>query len=68
MRQARKRAGLTMKQLGRLSGVGYTTVSELERDIRTDCRLSTLELIVDTLGISIDEYIGHTTQGGNDNG
>lgn len=67
MRQARKRAGLTIKQLGRLSGVGYSTVSELERDIRNDCRISTLELLEDTLRISIDEYVGHTIQGGNNN-
>ena len=67
MRQARKRAGLTIKQLDRSSGVGYSTVSELERDIRNDCRISTLELLADTLRISIDEYVGHTIQGGNDN-
>ena len=67
MRQARKRAGLTIKQLGRSSGVGYSTVSEWERGIRNDCRISTLELLADTLRIGIDEYIGHTIQGGNDN-
>ena len=68
MREAREKAGLTLRKLGEMSGVWYVTIGRLERGERNG-NLSTVELLADALGISIDEYVGHTVkrkENGND--
>lgn len=58
MAAARKRAGLTQQELSDLSGVPRTTIGRLECRQRQG-QISTVEILADALGISIDEYIGH---------
>lgn len=58
MHQARLRAGLTIIALLSESGVNRTTISMLEKD-KAMGTITTIELLADALGISIDEYIGH---------
>jgi transcriptional regulator with XRE-family HTH domain len=63
-RKARLNAGLTMKALGYLSGVDYRTIGRLERDEKLPL-LHKIIAVADALGLTIDEYIGHT-KGGHD--
>lgn len=57
-KRARERKELTRKELARRAGVPINVVSRFERG-KSDPRLSTVELLADTLGLSIDEYVGH---------
>lgn len=58
MRAARKKAGLSLRALGMRSGVPHKTICCLEKGHRQG-QISTIELLADSLGISIDEYVGH---------
>ncbi len=58
MKDARERAGLTLRELEKISGVQYGTIGRLEQG-RNNGNIVTLELLADALGISIDEYVGH---------
>lgn len=58
MRAARKAAGYLLNDLADEAGVSHGTLSQLERDLHAGS-ISTIELLADVLGISIDEYIGH---------
>jgi transcriptional regulator with XRE-family HTH domain len=58
MRAARERAGLTRRQLSERSGVHALTIGKQERDESVPRLLNTIDL-ADSLGITIDEYIGH---------
>lgn len=58
MRYARKQAGLTIRQLSKISGVDSTTIGFIENG-RSQGNISTIEMLADALGLSIDEYIGH---------
>jgi len=58
MKAARKKAHLTLRQLQERSGVRYSIISALEREIHGP-QLTTAEVLADALGISIDEYVGH---------
>jgi transcriptional regulator with XRE-family HTH domain len=58
MRAARERAGLTRKQLSERSGVNRETIGKQERGETAPMLLNTIDL-ADSLGITIDEYIGH---------
>lgn len=62
MKHARKRAGWTLKQLEKASGIKEPCISRYENDL-TYPTLATLELLADALGISIDEYVGHKVIG-----
>ena len=57
MRKARNRAGMTMLELSKVSGVNYQTIYRSETD-KTDTDIFTIICLADVLGISIDEYIG----------
>lgn len=59
MKKARISAGLSARELARITGVSHSSIVLLEADKR-EGMLSTIELLADTLGLSIDEYIGHT--------
>lgn len=61
MRAARHRAGKTLRQLAHDTGVSHTTIYRLENDIRCGS-ISTIELLADALGLSIDEYTGHEVE------
>lgn len=58
MRAARKKAGLTIRQLSERSGVTEWTISANERGITIPGVFTAIDLS-DALGISVDEYIGH---------
>ncbi len=58
MKAARERAGLTRRQLSERSGVHAVTIGTQERGERIPSLLSVIDL-ADSLGITIDEYIGH---------
>lgn len=62
MREARHEAMLTQKELADLSGIHDTNIARYETDKSTPS-LYTMLSLVDALGISIDEYIGHTPRG-----
>lgn len=59
MRRARQQAGMTAPKLAELSGVSKKTIYELELGHVKYGRLDNIISLVDALGISIDEYIGH---------
>jgi DNA-binding XRE family transcriptional regulator len=58
MRKARKDAGMTLNELAEKSGWRSRQISTWERD-RYQPRLNAVIDLADTLGISIDEYVGH---------
>lgn len=58
MRAAREKAGLTRNKLAKKSGIAVSCISGYERD-EFEPKISRVEILADTLGISIDEYIGH---------
>lgn len=58
MREARLNAGLTLRELGKLSGVEFGTIGRLEQG-RNNGSITTIEILADALGLSIDEYTGH---------
>lgn len=61
MRKAREKAGVTLSELSRKSGVAYVSIQGWEVG-RTSPNLLGAELCADVLGISIDEYVGHITK------
>lgn len=58
MKAARERAGLTRQQLSERSGVHAETIGTQERDEHVPKLLNVIDL-ADSLGMTIDEYIGH---------
>ena len=58
MRMWRERAGLSQYELAELSGVTQKTIYALEHD-KNNGSVTTVELLADALGLSIDEYVGH---------
>lgn len=61
MRAAREEAGWMMADLAAQAGVAHTTLSYLERDLHAGT-INTLEMLADVLGLTIDEYVGHTVK------
>lgn len=60
MRQLRKEAGLTMKELGMKVGALESSISTYERGI-VEPDIETLGKIADALGVTIDELLGRDT-------
>ena len=58
MREARMKKGMTQIKLSEISGIVRNSICEYEKNKRTP-NIVTVEVLADTLGISIDEYIGH---------
>ena len=58
MRAAREEAGLTQGALAAITGISPTSLNQYENDKYLP-RIDTAEMLADTLGISIDEYVGH---------
>ena len=58
MRMWREKRGLSQYELADLAGVSQKTICALERDKRNGSA-TTVELLADELGLSIDEYVGH---------
>ena len=58
MKEARLKAGLTLRELGRISGVQYGTINRIENG-HNNGSIQIIELLADALCLSIDEYTGH---------
>lgn len=63
-KEARLRKGFSIQELSDLSGVTLNSIYRLEND-RNIPLLSTVELLADSLQMSIDEYVGHRVGGSN---
>lgn len=63
MRKARLKAGMSIPALAFKAGVSAGCLGAIERGTNNG-NITTLELLADALGISIDEYIGHKVGGG----
>lgn len=61
MKAARKKAGLTQKQLAEKSGVTQPSISVYEQDERYPSLFIVTDL-ADALGITVDEYVGHSVK------
>ena len=59
MRNWRIRRGLSQAKLAELSGINASTISALELDRNSGGTMDTIEILADTLGRSIDVYVGH---------
>ena len=62
MRNWRVRRGLSQAKLAELSGINASTISALELDRNSGGTMDTIEILADTLGLSIDAYIGHSSK------
>lgn len=62
MRNWRIRRGLSQTRLAELSGINPSTISALELDRNSGGTMDTVELLADTLGLSIDTYVGHSSR------
>ena len=58
MRMHREKRGLSQYELADLSGVTQKTIWALEHD-KNNGSVTTVELLADALGLSIDAYVGH---------
>lgn len=58
MRKWREKKGLSQLELAELSGVTQKTIWALEHD-KNNGSVTTVELLADALGLSIDAYVGH---------
>lgn len=58
MRYHREAQGLSIYALSKRSGISMPTIEKWERNESSPV-LRGLEIVADTLGISIDEYVGH---------
>ena len=57
MRNWRIRRGLSQAKLAELSGINASTISALELDRNSGGTMDTIEILADTLGLSIDVYV-----------
>ena len=57
IKAARKRAGLTQKELGAKLGVAYQTLAQWENDLRNP-KIETIQRIADALGVSLQYILG----------
>jgi transcriptional regulator with XRE-family HTH domain len=58
MRKAREDAGLTLRELGAISGISFNTISRYERGLYQG-NINNIEILADALGLTIDEFVGH---------
>lgn len=58
MRKWREKRGLSQYELAAVSGVTQKTICALENS-KNNGFVTTVELLADALGLSIDEYVGH---------
>ena len=61
LQEARQKAGLTQQQLCATAGLSYSTLAKIERGAIKSPSIFTIQRIADTLGLSLDELLGHET-------
>ena len=57
LQEARKRAGLTQQGLCQRSGLSYSTLAKIERGAIRTPSVFTIQLLANTLGVSLDELL-----------
>ena len=62
IRAARKKAGITVVELSRISGVPESTIWSYETCV-TKRPIENMIAIADVLGLSLDELVGHERKG-----
>lgn len=65
MREKREELGWSLTQLGARSGLHENTIAGYEKDEHLP-GLFNLVVLADTLGIGLDEYIGRSVKGRNE--
>lgn len=60
LQEARQNAGLTQQQLCASAGLSYSTLAKIERGAIKSPSIFTIQSIADTLGLSLDQLLGHT--------
>lgn len=60
-REARRRKGVSVKELSAKTGVHKNTIIDFEKD-KCEPKYRTVELLADGLGMRVDEYTGHFWQ------
>lgn len=60
LRQIREGKGVSLRVLAKLAGVGVATLARMEGG-KWDPRLSTLQKLAKTLGVTVAELIGETS-------
>ena len=60
LQEARQKAGFTQQQLCASAGLSYSTLAKIERGAIKSPSIFTIQSIADTLGLSLDELLGHT--------
>jgi FMN phosphatase YigB (HAD superfamily)/DNA-binding XRE family transcriptional regulator len=63
LQEARQRAGFTQQQLCATAGLSYSTLAKIERGAIKSPSIFTIQSIADTLGLSLDELLGHEVKG-----
>ena len=63
IRRARKKKGISSRELSMKTGYDPTCVSKWEND-KAVPKITSMIDIADALGISIDELVGHEVKGG----
>lgn len=58
LKEARKYRGLTLEQLGIISGVAGSRIGEIENGKRPQPTFDTIARIAEALGVSLDELAG----------
>lgn len=60
LKSARKRAGITVAQASRASGIAHSAISDLESGRQSGVTLATLLTLGETYGQTVSELIGET--------
>jgi FMN phosphatase YigB (HAD superfamily) len=63
LQEARKAAGLTQQQLCHQANLSFSTLTKIERGAIRSPSIFTIQAIATTLGVTLDQLIGHETGG-----
>ncbi len=57
VRQLREKRSMTQDELAAASGVGQSTISQIEAGVSTDARVSTVEALASALGVTVADLL-----------
>lgn len=66
LRSLRERNNLTLKELADKSGVGPSTISDIETGTSTNPRMGTLKKLADALNISVNDFFNESKNNNSD--
>lgn len=58
IREVRQQRGMGLRELARAASVPHNTLSQLERDLRTDITTATAKRLARALQVSVDYLVG----------